>query len=172
MSVVPWGRRPVEEVPAPPVVLGRGVRTARVLLVVVGVAVMAFGVLGFVLDAGDTGPVASWVVLAAFAVGHDALFAPAVLVVVAVASRLVPDRAVPVVRAALLVSGALALVALPLVLGLGDDPSEPSALPLDYGRNLLVSLAVVWAVAALALLVPRRGRRRAAELEGARPPRG
>lgn len=168
MSLRPWSRRPVEEVPAVPVVLGRGVRTARVLLVAAGAAVMAFGVVGFLLHPDDTGPVASWVVLVAFAVGHDALFAPAVLVVAALVGRVVPGRAVPVVRGALLVSGALALVALPFVLGLGDDPAEPSALPLDYGRNLLVSLAVVWALAVLALVVTlRRGPRRAEGPRGA-----
>lgn len=164
MSAPSSSRRAVEEAPPPPVVPGHGLRTARVLLVAAGVAMLAFGVVNFVLDAGDTGPVASWVVLAAFAVGHDALFAPALLVVAGLVGRVAPRRAVPVVRTALLVSGALALVALPLVLGLGYDPGEPSALPLDYGRNLLVSLAVVWLLAAVTLVVSLRRRRTSAPL--------
>jgi hypothetical protein len=67
-----------------------------------------------------------------------------------------------VTAAAAYLSGALIAVALPLVLGLGRTPDEPSALPLNYGRGLLISLAVVWlAAAAIAATALFRRRRRA-----------
>jgi len=52
------------------------------------------------------------------------------------------------------VAGLLAIVALPFVLGVGEDPANPSFLPRDYGRNLLLVdvgvlvIAAVWATVA------------------------
>ena len=71
------------------------------------------------------------------------------------------------VRAAALVSAAVTLVALPLVLGYGRDPGNPSALPLPYGRGLAVLLGLIW-VTALAAIVVRRIRKRFASSRGPR----
>jgi hypothetical protein len=58
------------------------------------------------------------------------------------------------------VSGALTLVALPFVLGFGADPLNPSFLPREYGRNLLLLVVAVWLVAAVwAVVAVRRPRR-------------
>lgn len=90
---------------------------------------------------------------------HDAIIAPLVLAA-GLAVAAVPARGV--VRGALLTAGVLVLVTLPLLLRPGTPPN-PSALPLPYGRNLLIVLAVV-AVAAVALaLAGRRGRARAGQ---------
>jgi hypothetical protein len=86
---------------------------------------------------------------------------PVAIAVGALLTRTVPGQARAATAAAAYIGGALIAVALPLVLGLGRTPDEPSALPLNYGRGLLISLAVVWlAAAAIAATAPSRRRRR------------
>jgi hypothetical protein len=62
--------------------------------------------------------------------------------------------------AALVVSAAVTAVALPLLIGKGRIADNPSAFPQRYGPNLLLIVAVVWAVAAVWALVARRRRSR------------
>jgi hypothetical protein len=58
----------------------------------------------------------------------------------------------------MVVTGLLTAVALPVVLGFGRRPDNPSQLPLDYGRNLVLVLVLVWV--AVAVLAFARNRRR------------
>jgi hypothetical protein len=123
---------------------------------------MAWGLIGLFRDASSTVP-ASW--LRWFIGGllvHDLLLVPAVLLV-GVAVRRLPTALRPVVRAALIVSGALALTSVPLLLGYGRSaqPGNTSLLPGDYPRNLAIITGAVWAAAAiwaLVRLLVRRGR--------------
>jgi hypothetical protein len=90
---------------------------------------------------------AGW--LAGVLVLHDGLLAPALVVAGLVLARVVPRSTRPLVTAGLVVSGMVAVVAAPLVLGLGARAGDPSRLPLPYGRNLMVLLAAVWLVVAV-----------------------
>lgn len=122
----------------------------------VGWAVMGYGVWG-VLDESDlTRPpdLALWVVGAAIA--HDALLAPVVAVVGVALAAVLPRWVRGPVRAALAVSGVVVLFAYPALRGFGRRQGNPSILPLDYQRNVLLVLAVVWVVAAVAAAVRRR----------------
>ncbi|MBT2441992.1 hypothetical protein J7E93_18150 [Streptomyces sp. ISL-36] len=85
---------------------------------------------------------------------HDGVLAPLVL---AVGFLVAAGPARGVMRGALVVAGSLVLVTLPLLLRPGPPPN-PSALPLPYGRNLLLVLGVVALVAASVVLVRRRRR--------------
>ncbi|MQY04712.1 hypothetical protein [Actinomadura macrotermitis] len=105
-----------------------------------GVALMAIGARGLFLHVPDLLGWAKWVVGAV--VLHDAVLAPAVLLAGAVTARR------HVLQGALAVGGVITLVALPMVLRLGRHPDNPSILPLDYGRNLLIVLAAVATTAA------------------------
>jgi hypothetical protein len=68
--------------------------------------------------------------------------------------------AVVPVRLGLATTGLLTLYAWPLVRGYGRAASNPTALPLDYSRNLVVSLIVTWtAVAAWIAAIAVRSRR-------------
>lgn len=87
--------------------------------------------------------------LAGAVVLHDGIIAPLVL---GVGLLLVGRSQRGLVRGALIVGGALVFVTLPLLLRPGAAPN-PSALPLPYGRNLAVVLAVVAAVAGAIALV-------------------
>lgn len=128
-------------------------RWLRRALVGTGVVVMAYGLVGAVITV--TNPVGHLLFLAAVLLLHDGLLMPIALAVGALAGRLVPAGLRAVIAAAAYVSGSLVVVALPLVLGFGRTADEPSALPLNYARGLLVALAAVW-LAALACLAARR----------------
>jgi hypothetical protein len=122
------------------------VRWARRILVAAGVAVMAYAVVGLLGDPA-TDPPRQLAFLTAVLVAHDAVFLPLVIGAGALVSRWAPPPLRIPVRVAGIVSLALAVVAMPFVLGFGRRPDDPSALPLDYGRGLLVLLAIVWAAA-------------------------
>ncbi|MFI8966170.1 hypothetical protein ACIGO8_29115 [Streptomyces sp. NPDC053493] len=100
-------------------------------------------------------PPAVLVWLAGAVVLHDGIIAPLVLAVgLLVVGR--PERGV--LRCALVVAGSLLLVTLPLLVRPGEPPN-PSALPLPYGRNLVIVEAAVVVVAVTVILVRRwRGR--------------
>ena len=114
--------------------------------VVLGAACAAVGVRSLLQEAHDTHPIVTvkWVV--GLALAHDLVLVPVVLLVGVAVRRLGPDRDRSLVAGGLLVSGVLALVAWPLVRGYGGSAGNPSILPRDYGRGLLVALATTWAV--------------------------
>jgi hypothetical protein len=126
-----------------------------------GWGVIAFGLRGIFQHSLDTRPAD----LARFVVGgallHDLVVAPLVIVAGVVVARAVPRRARAAVQTALVVSGVVALFAYPLVRGYGLAANNPSSLPHDYGRNLLIVLGVVWAAAAVAVAVGWRVKRSA-----------
>ena len=80
---------------------------------------------------------------------HDLLIAPVWIGLGWLAARFLPApaRAPAVVAAA--VSGVLTLVTLPFLLTPADGPANPSFLPREYGRNLLLLVLAVWLVAAV-----------------------
>lgn len=124
-----------------------------------GAAVVGYGLLGLWGDRADTRPaeLAGW--LAGAGVAHDFVVAPIVVVAAWLTGRL-PDWTRTPVRLGLALSALVTLVFWPVVRGWGRQPSVPSALPLDYGRHLVVVLAAIWATVGLALAV-RLVRRRA-----------
>lgn len=130
-------------------------RQLRAVLITAGVLLMVYAVLGAVSDPTDRlGGHATF--LPAVLVGHDGLLMPLAIGVGALVRKFVPRLARGLVAAAMYVSGVLVFVALPLVLGFGAMPDEPSALPLNYGRGLMLTLAIVWVTAAATVLYRRR----------------
>ncbi len=127
-----------------------------------GWVVIGFGLWGIFSNRLDTRPAN----LAKFVVGgallHDLLFAPLVLLAAVALARVVPSRARSTVLAALFVTGTLALFSYPLVRAYGLAANNPTSLPHNYTLNLAVVLGMVWAVAAVVLVVRLRPRRRPA----------
>jgi hypothetical protein len=124
---------------------------------VLGAPLLAFGIGGALVDADDTKPIAlaAWVV--GLAVAHDLVLVPTVLALGWAVRRVVPDGATRgLLRAGLVVSAGLCLVAYPLVSGFGRSEAVPSLLARDYGRGLAVYLVVVWAVIGVGIIVRRR----------------
>ncbi|MFC5831784.1 hypothetical protein [Nonomuraea insulae] len=110
---------------------------------VAGVALVGLGFAGLVMDSDPIGW-AWW--FGGVLVAHDAILAPAVLL-----AGLVLGRTGRWAKAAAVVAGTVTLATLPTVLALGRRADNPSILPLDYLRNLLLVLAAL----GLAALVPR-----------------
>ncbi|MBN0048198.1 hypothetical protein JS756_29630 [Streptomyces actuosus] len=119
-----------------------------------GLALMGVGV-SLLMDVRDLSGVLVW--LGGAVVLHDALIAPLVLLI---GLLLVRGGVRGPVRGALVVAGALTVVALPVLLRPGPRANS-SVLPLDYLRNWLVALVAVAMVTVLSMAVRRftRGRR-------------
>ncbi len=92
-------------------------------------------------------------------IAHDLVWAP-VLVAGALATRKLPVSARRTVRVALFVSAGLVLFAAPVLHGYAGRARNPSALPLDYTRNVMALLIALWAGVAATLLLRVAGRRR------------
>jgi hypothetical protein len=121
----------------------------------VGTLVTAYAVIGALADP-DVRPLRHLLFLAGVLVAHDAVLLPTAIGVGALIGRFVPAAARGGVRAAAFITAALLVVAVPLVLGFGRRPDDPSALPLHYGRGLAAMLALVWTAALTGPLVRRR----------------
>jgi hypothetical protein len=122
------------------------------VLYVVGALTMVGGAVGLVLHLHRTHPVGTAIYYVGGALAHDLIIAPLVILVGVLVAAVVPHAYRPAVRGGLIVSGAMTLIALPLLLGKGKQADNPSHVPLPYGRNLLLILAVVWGVVAVLCL--------------------
>jgi hypothetical protein len=130
---------------------------------VLGLPIIGYGIRGAMIDAADTRPaeLAAWIL--GSGVVDDLVLIPAACAVGFLARRLVPAAAWPTVRAGLIVTGALCLVAWPFVRGYGRDPSIPSLLNRNYSAGLAVAVVVAWVAVAVRVtvtivLASRRGR--------------
>jgi hypothetical protein len=126
----------------------------RWLFLLPGLAAVAYGLIGL-LTAGPRVPLRSvltWFVGSALL--NDLLIAPVWIGLGWLAHRVLPRPARAPAMIGVAVAGVVSLVGLPFVLGYGADPNNPSFLPRDYGRNLLLVdvavlvLAALWATAA------------------------
>jgi hypothetical protein len=122
-----------------------------------GWALILWGVRGALHHHIDTRPPE----LARFFIGsaliHDLIFAPVVLGLGVLVTRLVRGRWRAPVQAALLISGCAALFAWPEVRDYARVNHNPTSLPHNYTANLLVVVAAVWvATAIVAMLAWRR----------------
>ncbi len=80
---------------------------------------------------------------------HDGVLSPLVIGVGALVGR-VPPRARRYLQTALIVAGCVALIALPLIVRRGSQPSVKAILQRNYAGNLTIIVAVV---AALSLVL-------------------
>ncbi|MGV1036499.1 MAG: hypothetical protein ACOYD0_05675 [Candidatus Nanopelagicales bacterium] len=96
--------------------------------------------------------------LAAGVVVHDVVIAAGVATAGWAISRAVPAKFRASVQGGLIVAGVVAIMAIPVVIGAGRTPANPSLLPLDYGRNLVIILVVIAVITALFSLVSIRKR--------------
>ncbi|MBN1093418.1 hypothetical protein JKP75_13120 [Blastococcus sp. TML/M2B] len=119
----------------------------RWLLLLPGLAAVGYGASGLVATDVPLRAWATWFVGSALL--HDLVLAPLWIGLGRLAVRLLPRPARPAAVVGGAVSGVLALVAFPFVLGYGADPGNPSFLPHDVGRNLLLLVAAVLAAAAV-----------------------
>ncbi|MEX2553692.1 MAG: hypothetical protein WD627_11915 [Actinomycetota bacterium] len=127
-----------------------------------GWAVLLFGVWGTFENAFYTHPPNFALWFAGSALVHDALVAPAVFLLAWALVRTIPNRIRPAVLAGLTVAALVVAVSLPLVLGRGGAPGNPSALPRNYPLGIALILALITAATVAGMFVGSRGRKQRA----------
>jgi hypothetical protein len=131
----------------------------------VGGGVITFGVVGLLGDLGVRAGANVAVWLAGANVVDDLVLAPGACIVGAVLARAVPEPWRAPVRAALLATAVVLLVAFPALRGYGRDqvPDNPSVDPLNYATATATVLVAIWTGAAVwlvaRLVTSARGRR-------------
>ena len=129
--------------------------------VVVGWALVAVGIRGMLSQEEAANPAYVARVMVGAAIVHDLVLAPLVCGLALLLGRLVKPPVRALVQAGLIASALVSLYSWPFVRGYGRAPTNPSALPQNYGRGLVIVLAAIWVVvAALAALAARQLRRR------------
>ena len=125
---------------------------------VVGWGVIVAGIVGLLSQSGQTRPsdAARWVLGAA--VLHDLVLAPVVIGIGLLLTKAAPRRWRAVVQGAFVITAMVSLFSIPFVRGYGRIANNPSLLPGNYATGLLTVLAVVWAGAAVILVVHLRRR--------------
>ncbi len=127
--------------------------------VVVGWAIMIIGIRGLLHDRVATNPWAVGRLFIQTALIHDLLLAPLVCAAGLLIARLLKPPLRAIVGGGLIVSTIVALFSFPYVRGYGRSPNMPSALPVNYGRGLVIILVAIWAVViALSVWARRRTR--------------
>ncbi|MDP4331816.1 hypothetical protein Q7F20_00350 [Curtobacterium sp. A7_M15] len=134
-------------------------RAARIVLVVVGVLVIAFGayVLVTTVRPNRIGGLATWLLGAV--VLHDAILSPFVVAVGLLlrrSGRTLRAWALVVVQAVVVLGSVLALVVLPEIAAKAHGQKNPTVLPFDYGARLLVVEGVLLLVVVVVLVVAAR----------------
>ncbi len=122
---------------------------------ILGWIVVAIGVRGLLVNADarmPTDPPGWALFLVKPNLAHDFLLVPMVLSIGVVVARVVPARIRAPIQAGLICSGIVALFAYPFVRRYGASTSNPTILPQDHTRGLLIVSAGVWSVT-LALVV-------------------
>lgn len=125
-------------------------KTWRIVLAAAGLALVLFGAYRMLtaIPFHNVVFVALWLVAAL--VIHDGILSPLVVTVGWVLRRVVPDRARRYLQAALIISGLVTVIAVPMIYLRGSQPAVKAILLRDYWANLTVIIGVV-AVAALVL---------------------
>lgn len=141
----------------------------RLALGAVGIVGIAFGVVRILTSADATKPLQLIKWLIAAVILHDAILAPATVVVSWAVARVVKGRAQAYVLAGLAVAALTTLVAMPLLYRHGKSAPGTTLLTRNYAVNLLVLLAVIAVGSAIAYLVLGR-RARTAPAALAAPP--
>ena len=137
---------------------GTSTRIWRWALGAAGVGAMAWAAWLVLTGGAATDPKAVAIWLVGGLVLHDAVLAPLVVALGWLAARVLPPWLRAPVQLGTLVAGVVTLASIPLLLGRGRRPDNPSANPLDYSRNLFVVLAVIALVCGAWALVRWRAR--------------
>ncbi|WP_336698264.1 hypothetical protein [Curtobacterium sp. USHLN213] len=134
-------------------------RAARIVLVVVGVLVIAFGayVLVTTVRPNRIWGLATWLLGAV--VLHDAILSPFVVgvgLLLRRTGRTLRAWALVVVQAVVVLGSVLALVVLPEIAAKAHGQKNPTVLPFDYGARLLLVEGVLLLVVVVVLVVAAR----------------
>jgi hypothetical protein len=129
---------------------------------ILGIAIMLFGIAGALVNAGATHPVQFVTWLVGSDLLHDAVVAPAACAIGWLVLVTMPASLRAPVRAGLIATAVLVGVAWAPLHGYGRLPDNPSLAPLDYGTALLTTVGAVWVACAIwgAISLAQRSRER------------
>jgi len=125
----------------------------RIAMVAAGVALMAVGALAVLASVKGAALTNLGIWLVAGVALHDVVIALAVASIGFVVAKTIPRRVRGIVQGGLIVAAAVALMSIPVVLGKAKTPLNPSILPLDYPRNLMIIIGIVFAITAVVAAV-------------------
>jgi hypothetical protein len=128
-----------------------------------GIGLVVYGIVGLLGSTSRRGLISAAKWFVGGALTHDVLLAPIVVAIGVGVVRWVPGRIRPYVQSGLFITAALTLVALPFLSGRGYRRTNPSALPLNYGRGYGIAVAVVWLAVTIVAFVRSRRRAKSAE---------
>lgn len=141
-------------------------KTARIVLVAVGVLVLVVGVAVLLRDVAPRRYLGLGAWLLGALVVHDAVIAPVVLGVGALlrrAGRRMPGGVLIIVQVALVVAAVVTALVVPEILKQAIGTANPTVLPLPYGVNLALfygGLAVATGLAIVLQIRAHNARRR------------
>jgi hypothetical protein len=135
------------------------VKAWRIILAVAGILLLLFGVFRLVTEIPTRSVLLLVVWLIAALVIHDGVLSPAVVGVGWLLRRFVPDRARRYLQLALIMSGLVTVIAIPMIFLRGSQPAVKAILLRNYGANLTLLIGIIGAVS-LALYAVRVARDR------------
>ncbi len=139
------------------------------LLYVAGAALIGWGGYGLFTTTRHPLPLRWLKFFLGAQLGNDLLVIPVAIAVGAVVARVMAPRWRPYIVSGLIITGAIGIIAYPLIGGYGLRGDNPSIQPLDYPRGLLITLASVWAGIVVTAVVRERLRRGGAGTAGSGP---
>lgn len=139
-------------------------KLTRIVLVAVGIALLVVGALVLLADVEPTNYIGIAVWFLGALVIHDGIIAPVVFgvsVIMRKSSKRIPFGVLAIVQGALVVGALFTAIVVPEILKQGIGTANPTLLPLEYGRNLVIFYAalIVVTAAAIALYMVRTSRR-------------
>lgn len=138
------------------------------LALVLGWAVIANGLRGVLADVGATPPVRLGIWVVGLALLHDAVVAPVAYLAGWAIGRLAPRTWALPVQLGVAASALAVAYTWPYLRGYGRLTTNPSVLPLAYGRNLGIAVSVIW-VATIVWGTRRHARARSGSTSTAGP---
>jgi hypothetical protein len=137
---------------------------------VVGFAIMAYGIRGALINHVATQPARFAIWLVGADLLHDAIVAPVVCSFGWLLTRVVPRPWRAPVRAGLMTTALVVAIGWIPLRGYGRLSDNPSLEPLNYATAMLTAIAIVWiACAVWAAVLAARSRPPAAQLDAVRP---
>jgi hypothetical protein len=133
----------------------------RIILAAAGIGLGAYGVFRLVSELPTYSLLILGVWLLAALVIQDAILAPSVVGVGWLLRRYVPDRARRFLQVALIISGLITVIAVPMIFLRGTQPAVKALLLRNYGSNLILIIAII-GVISLILYAVRVARDRSA----------
>ena len=133
----------------------------RIILAAAGIGLGAYGVFRLVSELPTYSLLILGVWLLAALVIQDAILAPSVVGVGWLLRRYVPDRGRRFLQVALIISGLITVIAVPMIFLRGTQPAVKALLLRNYGSNLILIIAII-AVISLILYAVRVARDRSA----------